>query len=71
MPKIIHLLLIAAATAGLSACGMKGSLELPPGPPPEPLLGNPKPVKPTATTKNTTPEATPAADGSTAKESTR
>lgn len=38
---------------GLSACGMKGPLELPPGPTPEPLLGNPKTAKPT-------PKASPA-----------
>src|SRR5574343_742482 len=30
---------------GLSACGMKGPLELPPGPGPEPLLGTPKGAK--------------------------
>lgn len=42
----------------LAACGMKGTgLELPPGPAPEPLLGNPK--------KAPTPPATP--DGSTLK----
>ncbi len=43
-------LLLAASC--LSACGMKGSLELPPGPPPEPLLGHPRPAaKPAATPK--------------------
>lgn len=31
----------------LAACGMKGPLVLPPGPAPEPLLGNPKPNAPT------------------------
>lgn len=36
MPRIAAILLAAS----LSACGMKGSLELPPGPPPEPLLGS-------------------------------
>ncbi|MBS1189216.1 MAG: hypothetical protein H6R10_1008 [Rhodocyclaceae bacterium] len=38
--------LIVLLAASLSACGMKGSLELPPGPPPEPLLGNAKSAKP-------------------------
>ncbi|UCV03929.1 LPS translocon maturation chaperone LptM [Dechloromonas denitrificans] len=33
-------------TFSLAACGMKGPLELPPGPAPEPLLGTPKPAKP-------------------------
>lgn len=32
----------------LAACGMKGPLELPAGPVPEPLFGNPKPAKPAA-----------------------
>ena len=32
----------------LAACGMKGPLELPPGPAPEPLLGTAKPAKPAA-----------------------
>jgi len=31
-------------TCCLAACGMKGPLELPPGPAPEPLFGNPKPA---------------------------
>jgi len=73
MPKITAPLLIAIAVTGLSACGMKGSLEYPPGPPPEPLLGYPKPVKASPPiSKKTTPPETPAAeDGSTAKESAR
>ena len=33
---------------GLAACGMTGPLQLPPGPAPEPLFGNPKPAKPAA-----------------------
>jgi predicted small lipoprotein YifL len=33
-------------TFSLAACGMKGPLELPPGPAPEPLLGTPKASKP-------------------------
>ena len=31
-------------TLSLAACGMRGMLVLPPGPPPEPLFGNPKPA---------------------------
>lgn len=42
----------------LSACGTRGALTLPPGPPPEPLFGRLKPVNPA------TP-ATPAVDVST------
>jgi predicted small lipoprotein YifL len=42
MSKILVILLALA----LTACGYKGPLELPPGPAPEPLLGNPKPAKP-------------------------
>ena len=42
MTRIIAVLL----TLGLAACGMKGPLVLPPGPAPEPLLGNPKPNAP-------------------------
>ena len=42
MSKYIAVLLVAS----LSACGMKGALELPPGPPPDPILGKPKPAKP-------------------------
>ena len=38
-------------TLSLAACGMRGPLVMPPGPPPEPLFGNPKPA----------PAATPAA----------
>jgi len=37
-------------TIGLAACGMKGPLELPPGPAPEPLFGTPKATKPAAKT---------------------
>jgi predicted small lipoprotein YifL len=42
MSRIVAVLL----TLFLAACGMRGSLELPPGPAPEPLLGTPKPAKP-------------------------
>ena len=31
-------------TLSLAACGMRGPLVMPPGPPPEPLFGNPKPA---------------------------
>lgn len=44
--------IIVLLAIGLSACGMKGSLQLPPGPPPEPLLGNPKPVSKPAPAKS-------------------
>lgn len=44
MSKYLAVLLVAS----LSACGMKGSLELPPGPPPEPLLGKLKPAQPSS-----------------------
>lgn len=47
MSKISAILLVLA----LTACGYKGPLELPAGPAPEPLLGNPKPAKPIPATK--------------------
>ena len=34
-----------ALALSLAACGFKGPLEMPAGPAPEPLLGNPKPAK--------------------------
>ena len=37
-------ILAALLTLGLAGCGMKGPLEMPPGPPPAPLFGNPKPA---------------------------
>lgn len=40
MSRIAAVLIIVS----LAGCGMKGPLVLPPGPPPEPLLGNPKPA---------------------------
>jgi predicted small lipoprotein YifL len=40
MSRIAALLIILS----LAACGMKGRLERPPGPAPEPLLGNAKPA---------------------------
>jgi len=43
MSRVIAVLL----TLCLAACGMKTPLELPAGPVPEPLLGNPKPTKST------------------------
>lgn len=48
----------------LAACGMKGPLELPPGPAPEPLFGNPKPAQSTAKPA-AKPDATSGADLST------
>lgn len=54
MFKYLAVLLLA----GLSACGMKGSLEMPPGPAPEPLLGYPKPAKPTNKPANPAKPAT-------------
>ena len=44
MSKYIAVLLAGCAVALLPACGMKGALELPPGPGPEPLLGR-KPAR--------------------------
>ncbi|MBV2191887.1 MAG: lipoprotein [Azonexus sp.] len=40
MSRIAALLIIL----GLAACGMRGPLERPTGPAPEPLFGNPKPA---------------------------
>ena len=52
MSRIAALLIILS----LAACGMKGQLERPPGPAPEPLLGNGKAaVKDVSTT--TSPKA--------------
>jgi len=48
MSRIAALLIILS----LSACGMKGQLERPPGSAPEPLLGN---AKPAAKNVSTTP----------------
>lgn len=45
MSKIIAVVL----SLSLAACGMKTALVMPTGPVPEPLLGNPKPAKPTGT----------------------
>lgn len=42
MSRIAALIMIF----GLAACGMKGPLELPAGPAPEPLFGTPKAAKP-------------------------
>ena len=44
MSRIAALIMIF----GLAACGMKGPLELPAGPAPEPLFGTPKAAKPAA-----------------------
>ena len=40
-PLKLSLLLALTALSSLSACGTRGPLTLPPGPAPEPLLGNP------------------------------
>lgn len=49
MLRLAALLLALAAGSQLTACGLKGPLMLPPGPPPEPLFGTPKPpVQPAA-----------------------
>ena len=40
MPRLPALLLATF----VAACGSRGPLVLPPGPPPEPLLGNPRPA---------------------------
>jgi len=52
MSRIAALLIILS----LAACGMKGRLERPPGPAPEPLLGNAKPVAKDVST-TTSPKA--------------
>lgn len=64
MSKYTVALILAGAAICLTACGMKGSLELPPGPPPEPLLGNRKPAPKPAPTK---PADAASKDGSTDK----
>ena len=51
------------AISTLSACGTRGGLQLPPGPPPAPLFGNPPPPKPVQ--KPDTPTAEPASSGDT------
>lgn len=51
MSRLLAILLAAS----LSACGMKGGLERPPGPPREPLLGN-KPGAAPAPAPAVTPE---------------
>jgi predicted small lipoprotein YifL len=46
MKKIAAILLASLCAIALNACASRGPLTLPPGPAPEPLFGNPKPVKP-------------------------
>lgn len=58
-------LIFCALFLGLAACGTKGSLVLPPGPPPPPLFGYPTPPKPVA--KPVKPE-TKAEDANTQKD---
>jgi len=49
MSRIAALIMIF----GLAACGMKGPLELPAGPAPEPLFGTPKAAKASSTDVST------------------
>lgn len=60
MFKILAVLFVA----GLAACGMKGPLQLPPGSPPAPLLGN---VTPSAPSTEKEAAASPAKDVNTDK----
>jgi len=53
MSRIAALLIILS----LAACGMRGPLERPPGPAPEPLLGNPKPAAAKDVSTATSPKA--------------
>jgi predicted small lipoprotein YifL len=53
MPRILAIALVAL----LTGCGLKGPLEMPPGPIPEPLLGK--------STNRTAPPVTKSADVST------
>jgi len=46
MPNKILAALVATLTISISACGMRGSLVMPPGPAPEPVLGNRKSAPP-------------------------
>jgi hypothetical protein len=52
MSRIAALLIIL----GLAACGMRGPLERPTGPAPEPLFGNPKPAPPASPAAKTGPD---------------
>lgn len=65
-----HSNLLAAlfALSFLSACGTRGGLQLPPGPPPAPLFGNPAPAKPVQKTDAAAAEPTVAGDTNTATE---
>lgn len=60
MKKIPAIFMAAALLLAVTACGTRGPLTLPPGPAPEPLLGNPKPAK-------AAPQNIPASDLSTAQ----
>lgn len=53
MSRIVAALL----TLCLAACGMRGPLEMPSGPPPEPLFGNPKPAPATPPATKAAPAA--------------
>jgi|GEM_PF-5369617 len=62
----MRVFIISLLLAGIAACGTKGSLQLPPGPPPEPLLGNAK----SPTEKSAAPARTQG-DVSTSKDTPR
>lgn len=71
MPKILTVCLLLA----LAACGTRGPLYIPPGQPPEPLLGGkPTPLNQASTKKNgqnvPANPATPAENTSTDKKAT-
>lgn len=55
-----HIIPLAALLA-LTACGTRGNLVLPPGPPPPPLFGNPAPA-PAKPTKSAAQPERPATD---------
>lgn len=71
-----HFISLAAVLVpfALSACGTRGGLTLPPGPPPAPIFGNPAPAKPVPKTDAqgaATTGTTSAADLNTATEAAK